>query len=188
MTKKLLLACGLYLASNIAAEVEISGVFVADEVKTESGQTLLLNGAGLREKFWVDVYVGSLYLPERSSDVAQILSRPGPLRIQMDFIYKEVSGEKLVDTWREGFENNQSEESLKALQQRIERFYSLFADGVVKGDLYRFDYRPDSGMHVSKNDAQLGVIPGEDFRNALVEIWLGNKPGDKGLKKELLGL
>jgi len=34
----------------------------------------------------------------------------------------------------------------------------------------------------------LGVIPGEDFRNALVEIWLGNHPADKDLKKAMLGL
>ena len=27
-------------------------------------QELVLNGMGLREKFWVDVYVGALYLPE----------------------------------------------------------------------------------------------------------------------------
>jgi hypothetical protein len=34
----------------------------------------------------------------------------------------------------------------------------------------------------------LGLIPGEDFKNALLEIWLGNFPADKNLKLGLLGL
>ncbi|MDH3389472.1 MAG: chalcone isomerase family protein, partial [Gammaproteobacteria bacterium] len=35
---------------------------------------------------------------------------------------------------------------------------------------------------------ELGLIPGEDFKNALLEIWLGNYPADKKLKKGMLGL
>jgi len=42
--------------------VELSGVVLKDQVTAENGETLVLNGAGLREKFWIDVYVGSLYL------------------------------------------------------------------------------------------------------------------------------
>ena len=186
--KALLIVGWLAMFSTLAGAAELSGVFVMDEINTEKGETLVLNGAGLREKFWVDVYVGSLYLPEKSSDIAEILSKPGPLRIQLDFVYKEVAQEKLLQSWREGFEKNQPQASLQMLEARIAQFYRLFDSSAVARDQYRFDYQPGIGTRVSKNQQELGVIAGEDFRNALLEIWLGNQPADKGLKKAMLGL
>jgi hypothetical protein len=186
--KVLLLAICVTLTSAIATAAEVSGVFIDDQVKTQNGDTLVLNGAGLREKFWVDVYVGSLYLPAKSADVAEILSKPGPLRIQLDFVYKEVAADKLLESWREGFEKNQDADSLKALKDRIQQFYGYFDSSAVTRDQYRFEYQPGEGTSVSKNKKLLGVITGEDFRNALVEIWLGNHPADKDLKKAMLGL
>jgi hypothetical protein len=102
--KRVILATCFCLFSATGTAAELSGVFVDDEIKAESGQSLLLNGIGLREKFWVDVYVGSLYLPGKSDDVAEILSNPGPWRVQLDFVYKEVAAKKLLASWREGFE------------------------------------------------------------------------------------
>ena len=188
MNKILPLVLCLWLTAAPASAAEISGVFIEDEIKTENGQILVLNGVGLREKFWVDVYVGSLYLPAKSDDVAEILSKPGPWRIQLDFVYKEVAQQKLVNSWREGFEKNQGTESLQQLQSRIEQFYQFFDASALAKDQYRFDYLPDSGTQISKNGTALGVIPGDDFADALLEIWLGNYPADKGLKKGLLGL
>jgi len=186
--KVLLLVICLTLTSAIAGAAEMSGVFIDDQINTENGETLLLNGTGLREKFWVDVYVGSLYLAAKSGDVAEILSKPGPLRIQLDFVYKEVAADKLLESWREGFENNQDTEALLALKDRIEQFSGYFDNSAVARDRYRFDYQPGAGTSIRKNETLLGVIPGEDFRNALVEIWLGNQPADKDLKKAMLGL
>jgi hypothetical protein len=186
--KRILFATWLCLFCVLAPAAELSGVFVADEIKTADGQSLVLNGVGLREKLWVDVYVGSLYLPNKSGNVAEILSKPGPWTVQLDFVYKEVSREKLLEGWREGFEKNQSTETLKQLQPRIDEFYGYFVTNAVKKDQYIFDYIPAQGTRISKNQQQLGLIPGEDFKNALLEIWLGNYPADKKLKKGMLGL
>ena len=185
--KKLLYAACLCLGAACVNAAELSGVFIDDQIKTDSGETLQLNGLGLREKFWVDVYVGSLYLTQPSDDVAQILSSPGPWRVQLDFVYKEVSQDKLLTAWREGFEKNQSAEMLEQLGSRIEEFYAYFPGSAVAGDRYVFDYIPGQGVRTSKNDRVLGVIQGEDFKNALLEIWLGNHPADKALKKGMLG-
>ena len=186
--RTLVTAICLLLSSTQILAAEVSGVFIDAEFKAESGQLLVLNGAGLREKFWVDVYVGSLYLPTRSNDIGEILSKPESWRIQLDIVYKEVSQEKLLDSWREGFEKNQSPETLQQLQSRITTFYQFFNRNAVAKDQFRFDYQPGIGTRVSKNQQLLGVIPGEDFGNALLEIWLGNHPADKSLKKAMLGL
>ncbi len=184
----ILLASCLSLFCAIATAAELSGVFIDDEFKTANGQTLVLNGIGLREKFWIDAYVGALYLPAKTTDVAEILSRPGPWRVQMDFIYKEISSKQMIETWQEGFENNQNSETLEKLQQRIELFYSYFDSGIKAKEQYAFDYIPQQGVRVTRNGKQLGLIPGEDFKTALMEIWLGNKPANKKLKKGMLGL
>ena len=167
---------------------ELSGVFIKDQIIAENGETLLLNGVGLREKLWVDVYVGSLYLVTRTDNVADILSASHANRIQMDFVYKEVAKEKLLKAWKEGFTKNQDKETLSALQGRIDQFYSYFDQNVVAKDQYILDYIPGKGTTITKNNKVLGLIPGEDFKNALMEIWLGNFPADKGLKRGMLGL
>lgn len=186
--RTLIIAVCLLLSSGRILAAEVSGVFIDAEINTENGELLLLNGAGLREKFWVDVYVGSLYLPTRSDDVAEILSKPESWRIQLDFVYKEVARQKLLNSWGEGFEKNQSPETLQLLQSRIADFYRFFDSSAVAKDQFWFDYEPGIGTRVSKNQQSLGVIPGEDFGNALLEIWLGNHPADKSLKKAMLGL
>lgn len=188
LVRTLILAISFLFACTAAMAAEVSGVFIDNQVNTSSGQTLMLNGAGLREKFWVDVYVGSLYLAQTSDDVTRILSTPGPWRIQLDFVYKEVAQDKLLDSWREGFEQNQSAEALQKLQSRIDTFCGFFDSSAVAKDQFRFDYLPGSGTQVSKNQHILGVVPGKDFSNALLEIWLGNHPADKSLKKAMLGL
>ncbi|MEM7564448.1 MAG: chalcone isomerase family protein [Pseudomonadota bacterium] len=176
----------LLLSSTQAAE--LSGVFIEEKIELDDDQSLILNGAGLRERLWFDIYVGSLYLTEKSTDVAEVLSKPGPLRIQLDFVYKEVSREKLLEAWRDGFEKNQSEASMTKLKARIEQFYAYFDKAAVAKDRYQFDYLPELGTRISINNEVVGTIPGMDFKNALVEIWLGNHPADKNLKRSMLGI
>jgi len=108
--KQILVSGCFCLYCAFATAAELSGVYVEEQISAANGQTLLLNGVGLREKFWVDVYVGSLYLSEKSSNVEEILSQQGAWRIQLDFVYKEVTSKKLIKAWREGFEKNQSEQ------------------------------------------------------------------------------
>lgn len=186
--KKLFIIGIMFLLIPSIQAAELSGVFLKDQVTAENGETLLLNGVGLREKLWVDVYVGSLYLVTRTDNVAEILSAPHASRIQMDFVYKEVAKEKLLKAWKEGFVKNQTKEAMVALQDRIDQFYGYFDQNVVAKDQYILDYIPGKGTTITKNNKVLGLIPGEDFKNALIEIWLGNFPADKSLKLGMLGL
>ena len=47
------------------------------------GKTLALNGMGLRRKFIVNVYVGSLYLEQATQDPKQILAKDGVRRMEL---------------------------------------------------------------------------------------------------------
>jgi len=177
----------LLITSQTAAALEVAGVMVPEKVGIgESSKQLILNGAGIRKKLFFKIYVGALYLPGKRNTVGTILGDPGPKRITMHFLYKEVSAEKLVNGWNEGFAGNNSAEVVKSLQDQINRFNKLFRT-VKKGDVIRLDYLPDEGTQVWINEQRMGKVEGADFNQALLKIWLGPKPADDGLKKAWLG-
>ena len=51
---------------------ELAGVTMPDTA-TVAGSKLMLNGMGLREKFFIDVYVGGLYLPAKTTDASKAI-------------------------------------------------------------------------------------------------------------------
>lgn len=164
---------------------EIAGVAVPESV-TIKNKLLVLNGAGIRKKFIIKVYVGSLYLTVKRSSVKEILDDPGAKRIVMNFLYKEVSADTLIEGWNEGFAENNSSQELLPLQDRIRQFNTFFST-VRKDDEIRLDYLPEEGTQVWINDTLKGSVPGEDFFRALLKIWLGPNPPDIKLKEAMLG-
>jgi hypothetical protein len=158
----------------------------APQSVTIENKALVLNGAGIRKKLFIKVYVGSLYLTAKQTAVGKILADPSAKSIVMNFLYKEVSTKKLVDGWNKGFADNSSAKEIKALQKRINQFNSLFTT-VYKGDEIRLDYLPGKGTQVRINSTLKGSVQGEDFYQALLEIWLGAKPADANLKDAMLG-
>lgn len=166
---------------------EISGVVVQESLQTEDGVTLKLNGAGVRSKLFMDIYIAQLYLEKPASKVDTILADPGRKRMVMHFLYSEVPKEKLVEAWNDGFKDNNSAADLSRLQERISQFNALFVDA-KKGDVIVLDYHPASGTTVMIKGEKRGVIPGADFGGALLKIWLGDKPVNETLKEKLLGL
>jgi hypothetical protein len=168
-----------------ASAMETAGVDVPQSI-TVGNKTLVLNGAGIRKKVVIKVYVGSLYLETKQNEVGKILADPGAKSIVMNFLYKEVSRKRTVEGWSKAFKGNHSTKELMPLRKRLDQFNSLFTT-VYKGDEIRLDYLPGTGTQVIINGALRGTVPGEDFHRAVLKIWLGTKPADKKLKKAMLG-
>lgn len=150
-------------------------------------QPLVLNGLGIRYKFFFKIYIAALYLSKKSQQPATIVTDPGPKRIVMHFLYDDVPARKLVDAWNEGFANNLSATQFEKLKPRIERFNAQF-ESVTTGDVVTLDYMPGEGTLVTIKGHRKTVIPGADFNAALLDIWLGKDPVDEELKEALLGL
>lgn len=182
--KPTLALCAGLLLSLPALAVTYEDVEVPDSV-TLAGQSVPLNGVGLREVAWVNVYVGALYLPEKATTPEQALAQDGPQRIAMYFVH-DAGAEDIVDAWIEGFRNNNSAEVMKAIAERMTTFNGYFGD-IVEGDVVFLDYLPGQGTQVSINDTVKGVIAGQDFNDALLKIWLGPEPPGGNLKEGMLG-
>jgi hypothetical protein len=176
-----LLCC--YTVSSFAFEV---GGVVMPDTATVAGKQLGLNGAGLRKKFFVKVYAAGLYLPEKTTDAVKAINMPGPKRVTMQFIYDDVAAAKITKGWTEGFEKNSTAEQLQRLQSRLDLFNTFFED-MKAGDRIIIDFLPVNGTQVSVKGKLKGEIPGEDFYQALLRVWLGEEPADKGLREGMLG-
>ncbi|MDQ6986709.1 MAG: chalcone isomerase family protein [Mariprofundaceae bacterium] len=189
MLRMMLLIAGLFVALPVIVTpvqaAEIEAVMLAERINVD-GNTLLLNGAGVRSKFFFDIYVGALYLPEKVQQAAHVLLFPAPARVSMTILYKEVAAEKLIHGWQRGFEKNQDDASMQALQDRLRAFNAMFGDA-QRGDVLVFDFLSDGSTRVIINNKQKSEIPGVDFQRALLSVWLGENPADDDLKQALLG-
>lgn len=177
------------LYSGMAQAVSIKGKEIPESITVGTPPTpLVLNGAGVRTKFFFSIYIGALYVPQPHQDPRILESLPGYKRIVMQFLYDEIEAKKLADTWEEGFVKNQPPELMQHLRPRLDTFKQLFP-GVKNGDVIWIDYIPDIGTQVSLNTRRLGsVIQGSDFYRAIMQVWLGKEPADATLKRAMLGI
>ncbi len=177
--------CCLLLISLPVHAKEMGGVMVQETVQTGDGIVLQLNGAGIRSKFFFDIYLAKLYMEHPANSAAEVIAAPGRKQLIMHFLYDKVEKEKLVDGWDEGFKGNTNTDEVARLEERINQFNELFSD-VKKDDVILLDFSPDQGTVVTIVNIEKGTIPGKDFNDALLRIWLGEKPVTKSLKDKLL--
>jgi len=176
----------LVLTTAVAAPaVEIGGVTLPDTLVVGRDQ-LVLNGAGLRKKFFIKVYAAGLYLRARTDDARAIIDADAPMAVRMEFLYDGVSPEKLIAAWDEGFANATGGD-LTPIQTEVQRFDALFTEAARKGDVYQLLYTPAEGVWVEMNGHTVATLPGLAFKRALFAIWLGDTPADRSLKQGMLG-
>ena len=185
---KVMVVLVLSAASLTVRAIEFEGVEFPDKITLDGTSTQLqLNGVGFRTKFIFDIYIGALYTDSKAESRDAVQALKGPNRIHMHFVYGEVSKEKLVNGWNDGFENNQSSEQLDALRAKVEKFNAMFST-LVEGNIVLLDYIPGKGTRVTINGEDKGLIEGKEFNTALLDIWLGEEPADDDLKEKMLGL
>ena len=181
-----LLYLGLIAAPLLAqAGTEVAGVTVEESCYSD-GQSMKLNGAGVRSKYFIKIYVGVLCVEQPGQDSTAILAASGAKRMQMSILYKEVEAGKITEGWRNGFRANLDDAEFSRLEPRLDQFNALFPS-LREGDVINMDYLPERGTELLVNGKPLGTIEGDDFFRALLQVWIGKHPADKSLKKGLLG-
>lgn len=150
-------------------------------------KNLILNGAGLRELFWVDVYACGLYLSHPETNPTDIIIKDETMIVRMDILSKAVSHSKLVKAFHKGFTDANPEVVVRKLQPEIRSFLSYIEGLELKiGDKVDVVYEPEIGVSLYINYNKIGTVGGLEFKKAILNIWLSNNPVDKSLKPELL--
>jgi len=165
---------------------EVAGVRVADSIKVGNSE-LVLNGAGLRSKLFIKVYVGALYVGQKAATPAAIYDSATPRRMVLRLV-RDLDADSLHSALDEGLRNNHTPAELSEMQAQAEQLAGIMkAIGKVReGDTISIDFSSE-GVVVSQNGEVRGKVAGAGFAKALLKVWLGEKPADASLKKALLG-
>ena len=175
----------LLLLAAPAFAAEVAGVKIDEQTRVGSAD-LVLKGAGLRKRFFLQVYAMGLYVADRNADP---VTQPGAKRIAIHML-RDVEADQFVGALADGIRDNHSAAEAKALEPRVAQLGAILAalKEAKKGMLITLDGVP-GGTLVSVDGKPAGKpIEGEDFYRALLRIWLGDKPVQDDLKKALLGL
>jgi len=165
---------------------EVAGVKIDEQIKVGNSE-LVLNGAGLRSRVFIKVYVGALYVTQKAATPAELLDAGNPRRMSLRLL-RDLDADTLYGALLDGLKNNNSEAELAALKAPIEQFAEIMKKigNARSGDTVAIDFTGD-GVGVSLNGEARGKVAGATFGRALLKVWLGDKPVDASLKKALLG-
>ena len=165
---------------------QIAGITLPDTLDASS-VTLILNGAGVRSKMWMEIYAGGLYLKSKNSEAGKIVADDEPMAIKLHIVSGLVSSEAMEEATREGFENT-TDGNTAPLADSINAFTAVFKEPIVEGDVFDIIHIPGKGIDIYKNGSFKSTVAGGlAFKEALFGIWLGDKPADKKLKQGMLG-
>lgn len=185
--RKLVCIAALTLSSTGFA-MEVAGVKL-DEIVHVAGQDLKLNGAGIRYKIIFQVYVIGLYLPERKSHAPDVIATPGARRLVI-VPSRDISSEEFGRAFLAGINQNIDRAEKTKIIMQLMRFGEIFASipELKKGDVLTTDWVPGIGTIIHHNGKKVAdPLPDIAFYNALLKIWLGDKPADAKLKRAMLG-
>jgi hypothetical protein len=163
--------------------------FKFDDMNKVGGKDLKLNGAGMRSKLIVEVYAAGLFLTEKKTTAAEIFASEGPRRVTL-MMARDVSSDDFGSAFMLGIQQNSNVAQLNAMAQQIGKFGEMFAGvpGLKKNDILHIDWLPGVGTQAELNGRKmLAPVPDIAFYNAILRIWLGDKPADLSLKAALLG-
>ena len=191
-TISLLLGVGLLLATPLtraqgAETISAGGTQFAAKANLD-GQPLLANGAGIRSKFFLDIYAAALYLPTKTSDPSAILAAEEPSRVHIVML-RDLSADRFVSALEDGLRDNLTAARYQEIApQRTELATAMRALGEAKkGDVILLERTQRDSTRLVVNGSPRAEIAGARFFTALLRIWLGDQPVDSALKDRLLG-
>lgn len=166
-----------------AAEVE--GIVYQDTVVVDS-TSLVLNGVGIREKYFLDLYACGIYLPSKK-DTASVIYNTNEIQsirivITSSLITKEKFNNALRDAYKKSTKSNYS-----TIKTRVDELKMHLGEEFEVGDVFTLCYVPEVGLKVSRNGELKGVVGGFDFKIETFKIWLGPLCVSEDLKSNLLG-
>lgn len=102
MRKALLIFIMITFCNNVYA-LNVSNVNIPETISLNNVQ-LKLNGHGIRKKWFIKVYIGSLYTIKKVSSYEEVLKNDSDKLIRLDFLHK-IEKNKVIDSIKEAFKN-----------------------------------------------------------------------------------
>lgn len=169
----------ILLAWNANA-AEMAGV-VFNEKYEDNGIKMTLQGLGQKNVLLFKAFVASFY---RDDTVNEEELGKFPKRIEVEY-FVNIPGIKLNNFTVDSIKDNINEDEFASLKNEIELMRNYFVD-LKPGDRFSLTYLPGVGTQFAHNGRITGIIEGSEFARALFSVWIGDKPFDSALKKQIL--
>lgn len=181
MKKFFVLFCLILFSSQLFA-ANIAGTNIPDTI-TLNNTVLKLNGSGIRKKWFVKVYIASLYTTNRIKNYQDALKDSSEKIIRLDFLH-DVDKSKVTESLKEAFVNITPD---IPDSDAGKKFFSQFNTNFKVGDVLELALLPDGTVITKHNGKVLGAVTSARLAYGLLAIYIGDKPIDKELKKGMLG-
>jgi hypothetical protein len=147
--------------------------------------TLVLTGAALRQKLFVNVYAVGSYLQEgvkvRSAEELAAVEAPKRLHLVME---RTVDGQDLAGAFRAAIRMNYPEPAFAREVDTLSQF--LRSTALQKGDHIHLTHVPGVGLQCSLAGKADFLIKNPRFSRAVWDIYLGKKNLGEEIKKGLV--
>lgn len=175
----------LLLVPSLASAVKVGETELPD-TWTVNEQTLVLNGAGIREYSFlrIPVYAAALYLPARQQNESAILKATTPRVVHMKML-RDATRDDSAKAWDVYLNANCKSPCVMSNEARL-KFLKLIPD-TRSGDTQTFVFR-EGELEIFRNGKSLGTIVDAAFTIVVLASWIGEVPTTENLKKRLLGI
>ncbi|NJM80489.1 MAG: hypothetical protein HC854_14320 [Flavobacterium sp.] len=137
MKKIILLLAFLVSFSTFSQDdLDVDGIKIKKTIKVRDtgGKTkLYLNGYGIRDKMWINLYVQALYLTKKTNNPDEILDSDETIATRLYVTSSLVTREKLIKAIEEGVEKSYKGD-ISLIRERLNKFMS-FLNPLPKKDM-----------------------------------------------------
>jgi hypothetical protein len=183
-------ALALLVPAYPAAAKEVSGVVLPESARPEgSAADLRLRGGGLFRFFFLRYYVCGLYTGAGLTDAAAILKDNSPRRVHLVAL-RRITAFEFLWGLDQGLADNLTQAQALALREPLEQVRQTIRSigAIARGARVSIDYVPGPGTRIVVDEQPRGSsMAGKPLSDALLRVWIGERPLDSGLKRELLG-
>lgn len=180
----------LLLFSLPSSALTIDGYDIPQVIPATSEHAeLKLNGASMRILYGVvDTYIGKLYVENPVTDADQLIAANEYKRMVFQVVMKRISGRRIAKAMYDALQMNLTQEEAVALETRLQLLVSMFDSSLKRGQESYIEWVPEEGARIVLAGEVKGMIPGKDFYDAILKIWIGENPVGSTFKKQVLGL
>lgn len=173
----------IFAAANSHA-IDVAEVALLDDTTVE----LKLNGFGIRSQGSRRLYIGALYVEQTSKDDGVHTELEGVQRLEMRILDPRFTRRGFTRRWRDAINISNSISKWRPYQEQIIIFTQFIQENLTTGDNLLIDYLPQSGVRMTLNGTELGLIGDKDFYRLLLKTWIGVNSPARAFREGVLGL
>ena len=152
----------------------------------EDFDNLVLNGMASHWVLTQELYIGTLFLPEKENTPAAIRALNGKKRMEMRVSTSSWRQRSFRSTWLQLISVNNTPDAINNVANEIQQFTELVEGKLTYGDIIQVDLLPEKGVEVYINNVLLQKTPKTEFFGVLLNCWIGGTPPSSDFKRNIL--